>query len=47
VDRLSPDDARILGLETAAIKSHTCKVIVVEPGPEGAIGELLARARAG
>jgi diacylglycerol O-acyltransferase / wax synthase len=38
VDRLSPDDARILGLETAAIKGHTCKVIVVEPGPQGALG---------
>jgi WS/DGAT/MGAT family acyltransferase len=37
-ERLSFDDARILGLETAAIAGHTCKIVVVEPGPErGAI----------
>ncbi len=38
MDRLSPDDARILGLETAAIKGHTCKVVLVEPGPAGPLG---------
>jgi WS/DGAT/MGAT family acyltransferase len=37
LDRLSPEDARILGLETAAIAGHTCKVAVVEPGPSGPI----------
>jgi WS/DGAT/MGAT family acyltransferase len=35
LDRLSPDDAAILRLESAAITGHTCKVLVVEPGPEG------------
>jgi diacylglycerol O-acyltransferase len=34
-DRLSPDDAAILKLESAAITGHTCKVLVLEPGPEG------------
>jgi diacylglycerol O-acyltransferase len=33
-DRLSPDDAAILKLESAAITGHTCKVLVLEPGPE-------------
>jgi len=33
-ERLSGDDARILGLETAAITGHTCKVAVVEPHEE-------------
>ena len=38
-ERLSLDDARILGLESAAITGHTCKVAVVEPPPDGrAIG---------
>jgi diacylglycerol O-acyltransferase len=38
-ERLSLDDARILGLETAAITGHTCKVAIVEPPPDGsAIG---------
>ncbi|THA23698.1 DUF1298 domain-containing protein [Streptomyces sp. RKND-216] len=30
--RLSPDDARLLALESAAIAGHTLKMIVVEPG---------------
>ena len=34
-DRLSSDDAAILKLESAAITGHTCKVVVLEPGPEG------------
>jgi WS/DGAT/MGAT family acyltransferase len=37
LDRLTPEDARILGLETTAIAGHTCKVTVVEPGPDGPI----------
>ena len=38
-ERLSGDDARILGLETAAITGHTCKVAVVEPAQgSGGIG---------
>jgi diacylglycerol O-acyltransferase / wax synthase len=38
-ERLSLDDARILGLESAAITGHTCKVAIVEPPPDGrAIG---------
>ncbi|MGH2989775.1 MAG: wax ester/triacylglycerol synthase family O-acyltransferase [Solirubrobacterales bacterium] len=35
-DRLSFDDAQILGLESAAITGHTCKIVVVDPPPEGA-----------
>jgi wax ester synthase-like acyl-CoA acyltransferase family protein len=35
LDRLSPDDAAILKLESAAITGHTCKVLVLEPGPDG------------
>ncbi|MGB8504266.1 wax ester/triacylglycerol synthase domain-containing protein [Mycobacterium sp.] len=31
-DRLSVDDARILGLESATITGHTLKLIVLEPG---------------
>jgi diacylglycerol O-acyltransferase len=31
-DRLSADDARILGLESAAITGHTLKLNVLEPG---------------
>jgi Wax ester synthase/diacylglycerol acyltransferase catalytic domain/WS/DGAT C-terminal domain len=31
-DRLSPDDARILGLESAAIAGHTLKLVMLEPG---------------
>ncbi|MEK6251545.1 MAG: wax ester/triacylglycerol synthase domain-containing protein [Actinomycetota bacterium] len=34
-DRLSPDDAAILKLESTAITGHTCKVLVLEPGPKG------------
>jgi diacylglycerol O-acyltransferase len=34
-DRLSSDDGAILKLESAAITGHTCKVLVLEPGPEG------------
>jgi diacylglycerol O-acyltransferase len=37
IDRLSPEDARILGLESAAIAGHTCKLAVVEPGTQGPI----------
>jgi diacylglycerol O-acyltransferase / wax synthase len=33
-DRLSEDDARILGLESATITGHTLKLIVLEPGPD-------------
>jgi diacylglycerol O-acyltransferase / wax synthase len=32
-DRLAPDDARILDLESAAITGHTLKLVVLEPGP--------------
>ena len=31
-ERLSADDARILGLESAAITGHTLKLVVLEPG---------------
>lgn len=31
-DRLSADDARILGLESASVTGHTLKLIVLEPG---------------
>lgn len=34
LERLSPEDARILQLETSAIAGHTCKVVLVE-APEG------------
>jgi diacylglycerol O-acyltransferase / wax synthase len=37
INRLAPEDARILRLETSAIAGHTCKVAVVEPGPGGRI----------
>jgi diacylglycerol O-acyltransferase / wax synthase len=33
-DRLSDDDARILGLESGTITGHTLKLIVLEPGPD-------------
>ena len=33
LDRLSFDDAQILGLESAAITGHTCKVLVLEAPP--------------
>jgi WS/DGAT/MGAT family acyltransferase len=36
MDRLSPDDAAILALESSAVTGHTCKVLVLEPGNEGA-----------
>lgn len=35
MDRLSPDDAAILNLESEAITGHTCKVLVLEPGSRG------------
>ena len=35
LDRLSPDDAAILRLESAAITGHTCKVVLLEPTPQG------------
>lgn len=38
LDRLSPDDAAILRLESTAITGHTCKVLVLEPGPKGDLG---------
>ena len=38
MDRLSTDDAAILALESASITGHTCKVLVLEPGPEGPPG---------
>ena len=34
VDRLSPDDARILALESEAIAGHTLKLLVLEPATE-------------
>jgi WS/DGAT/MGAT family acyltransferase len=34
-DRLSFDDAQLLRLESAAIKGHTGKLLVLGPGPEG------------
>ena len=37
-ERLSFDDAQILGLESAAITGHTCKLVIVEPRRDGAIG---------
>jgi diacylglycerol O-acyltransferase len=50
-DRLSDDDARILGLESATITGHTLKLIVLEPGAgpleldalRGAVAQRLAR----
>lgn len=35
MDRLSPDDAAILRLESDAVTGHTCKVVVLEPAEEG------------
>jgi WS/DGAT/MGAT family acyltransferase len=35
MDRLSPDDTRILRLESDAIAGHTLKLVIVEPGREG------------
>src|SRR5258708_33003881 len=32
-DRLSPDDAHILSVESDVITGHTLKLIVLEPGP--------------
>ena len=37
LERLTDDDARILALESARVAGHTCKVLVLEPGPEGPI----------
>ena len=31
-DRLSPDDAHILSMESTAITGHTLKLVVLEPG---------------
>lgn len=31
-NRLAPDDARILGLESDAIMGHTLKLVILEPG---------------
>ena len=36
LDRLSPEDERILKLESATIAGHTCKVAIVEPQPGSA-----------
>jgi hypothetical protein len=30
-ERLSPEDSRILALESRSIVGHTCKVVIVEP----------------
>lgn len=38
LERLSPEDARILRLETSAIAGHTCKIVVVAPRADGPIG---------
>jgi diacylglycerol O-acyltransferase / wax synthase len=35
MERLSPDDARILRLESEAVAGHTLKLAIVEPGPGG------------
>ena len=35
IERLSPDDARILRLESDAIAAHTLKVAIVDPDPDG------------
>src|SRR5204863_7322144 len=37
-ERLSDDDAQILRLESDAIKGHTAKLAIVEPGPAGPLG---------
>lgn len=37
-ERLSAEDARILGLESGAVTGHTCKVVIVEPRDGGPIG---------
>ena len=47
LERMSPEDARILALETTAIAGHTCKVAVVEPGPDGPIDLDRLRAHVG
>jgi diacylglycerol O-acyltransferase / wax synthase len=39
-DRLSPDDAHILNLESPAITGHTLKLVVLEPGPPLDVGAL-------
>ncbi len=33
--RLSPEDAAILKLEHGPIAGHTCKILVIDPGPDG------------
>jgi diacylglycerol O-acyltransferase len=38
LDRLGSDDAAILELESAAITGHTCKILLLEAGPDGAPG---------
>ncbi|HEY8001283.1 MAG: wax ester/triacylglycerol synthase domain-containing protein [Vicinamibacteria bacterium] len=42
-DRLSVDDARILGLESEAIAGHTLKLLILEPGAEPLDIEALRR----
>ncbi len=37
LDRLSSEDAAILGLESPRIAGHTCKLIVLEPPPGGSV----------
>jgi diacylglycerol O-acyltransferase / wax synthase len=37
INRLAPEDARILRLETSAIAGHTCKVAIVAPRADGRV----------
>lgn len=46
-ERLSIDDAKILGLESTAIMGHTAKLIVLEPEAGQALGIEALRARVG
>ncbi|MCS5736098.1 wax ester/triacylglycerol synthase domain-containing protein [Herbiconiux daphne] len=39
-ERLSPDDARILALESSVLTGHTMKLLVLEPGPPLDLDEL-------
>ncbi len=45
-DRLSPDDARILALESSAITGHTLKLLVLEPGAALDLDQLRGAVRA-
>lgn len=45
IQRLSADDAQILRLESEAIKGHTAKLAIVEPGPGGLLGAEALRER--